>query len=150
MIVPLEKPGTPEELIHFGTKGMKWGVRNERSSSNSSSKTPMSTKKKIAIGAGITAAVIGTGFVAYKLKSNRDLKLSYIKESAELQRGRERMMRQANRHWRRKISAQESSFLKNAAKNADWSIDWNKISKAVDPVKELTSQVGSERAKKFL
>lgn len=28
MIVPLEKPGTPEELIHFGVKGMKWGVRN--------------------------------------------------------------------------------------------------------------------------
>lgn len=32
MIVPLEKPGTPEELIHFGTKGMKWGVRKERAS----------------------------------------------------------------------------------------------------------------------
>lgn len=30
MRVPLEKPGTPEELLHFGVKGMKWGVRNRR------------------------------------------------------------------------------------------------------------------------
>lgn len=27
MKVDLEKPGTPHELVHFGTKGMKWGVR---------------------------------------------------------------------------------------------------------------------------
>lgn len=27
MIVDLEKPGTPEELVHYGVKGMKWGVR---------------------------------------------------------------------------------------------------------------------------
>lgn len=26
MKVALEKPGTPGELVHFGTKGMKWGV----------------------------------------------------------------------------------------------------------------------------
>ena len=33
MIMPLEKPGTPEELVHFGTKGMKWGIRKERAQS---------------------------------------------------------------------------------------------------------------------
>lgn len=27
MRVSVEKPGSPEELIHFGKKGMKWGVR---------------------------------------------------------------------------------------------------------------------------
>ena len=28
MQVSVEKPGTPEEILeHFGTKGMKWGVR---------------------------------------------------------------------------------------------------------------------------
>lgn len=27
MKVSVEKPGTPEELTHHGTKGMKWGVR---------------------------------------------------------------------------------------------------------------------------
>lgn len=34
MIVPLEKPGTPEELVHFGVKGMKWGVRKEEETSD--------------------------------------------------------------------------------------------------------------------
>lgn len=34
MIVPLEKPGTPEELVHFGVKGMKWGVRKSPVTSN--------------------------------------------------------------------------------------------------------------------
>lgn len=34
MIVSLEKPGIPSELVHFGTKGMKWGVRKERTSSD--------------------------------------------------------------------------------------------------------------------
>lgn len=29
MIVP-EKPGTPEELVHTGVKGMKWGVRRKQ------------------------------------------------------------------------------------------------------------------------
>ena len=26
-MISTEKPGTPAELVHFGTKGMKWGVR---------------------------------------------------------------------------------------------------------------------------
>lgn len=25
-MISTEKPGTPEELVHFGVKGMKWGV----------------------------------------------------------------------------------------------------------------------------
>lgn len=32
-MISVEKPGTPKELVHFGTKGMKWGVRNQRTSS---------------------------------------------------------------------------------------------------------------------
>jgi hypothetical protein len=27
-----EKPGTPEELVHFGVKGMRWGTRKGSSS----------------------------------------------------------------------------------------------------------------------
>jgi hypothetical protein len=27
-VISVEKPGTPAELIHYGKKGMKWGVRN--------------------------------------------------------------------------------------------------------------------------
>ena len=34
MIASIEKPGTPEELVHFGIKGMKWGVRKQRDSSD--------------------------------------------------------------------------------------------------------------------
>jgi hypothetical protein len=30
VITSLEKPGTPEELVHFGTKGMKWGLRKTK------------------------------------------------------------------------------------------------------------------------
>lgn len=26
-----EKPGTPEEILHYGVKGMRWGVRKSRS-----------------------------------------------------------------------------------------------------------------------
>lgn len=25
-MIPVEKPGTPSELVHYGKKGMKWGV----------------------------------------------------------------------------------------------------------------------------
>ena len=31
-MLSVEKPGTPEELVHFGKKGMKWGVRNKAGS----------------------------------------------------------------------------------------------------------------------
>ena len=30
MQVPTEKPGSPEEIVHFGVKGMKWGVRRSK------------------------------------------------------------------------------------------------------------------------
>lgn len=33
MIVSIEKPGTPAELVHYGIKGMKWGVRKKRETS---------------------------------------------------------------------------------------------------------------------
>lgn len=31
-MIPTEKPGTPAELVHYGKKGMRWGVRSETSS----------------------------------------------------------------------------------------------------------------------
>lgn len=34
MKCPLEKPGTPAELVHHGVKGMKWGTRKGPSSSD--------------------------------------------------------------------------------------------------------------------
>lgn len=44
MKVPLEKPGSPEELIHFGKKGMRWGVRKKPETSKSET-TGWSKKK---------------------------------------------------------------------------------------------------------
>lgn len=34
MKVSIEKPGTPSELVHFGKKGMRWGIRKDRISSS--------------------------------------------------------------------------------------------------------------------
>jgi len=65
MMVSLEKPGSPQELVHHGIKGMKWGVRrsvNTSGQTTSTSKKPMSTKKKVAIGVGI-AVVVVTGAI---------------------------------------------------------------------------------------
>ena len=92
MIVPLEKPGTPEELIHFGVKGMKWGVRKEqatsglsRSTKNEQFWTPerKSTAKKVAIGVGALAVVAGAAFVAYKLNANGKQSVSSLKTTAK-------------------------------------------------------------------
>lgn len=37
------KPGTPEELVHFGVKGMHWGVRTNRDSGGGGSSTKKSS-----------------------------------------------------------------------------------------------------------
>lgn len=83
MIVSIEKPGTPAELVHYGVKGMKWGVRRKREQSQSGKTVQLTKKqerertakriataKKAAIGAGILIGVAGAGFVAYKLHQN--------------------------------------------------------------------------------
>lgn len=79
-MISTEKPGSPEELVHFGKKGMKWGIRKE-SSTNSSSKTPMSTKKKVAIGAGVAAVAVGAAVTTYYLHKNGKLSLSTAAKS---------------------------------------------------------------------
>lgn len=65
MIHYLDKPDTPEELLHFGVKGMKWGVRKGASASGSSSGSPAPKKRflpkhrdTIVKGAVVTAAVL--------------------------------------------------------------------------------------------
>lgn len=60
----IDKPPLDEDLlVHFGIKGMRWGVRKS-SSSGGSSKKKMSTKKKVAIGAGVA---VGAAAVAFAL-----------------------------------------------------------------------------------
>jgi hypothetical protein len=38
VIASIEKPGTPAELVHFGVKGMKWGVRKKIESTSGAKK----------------------------------------------------------------------------------------------------------------
>lgn len=55
-------------LIHYGVKGMKWGVRHDpqRSGNGRGSSKKMSTAKKVAIGVAVAAAVAGVTYAAVK------------------------------------------------------------------------------------
>ena len=90
MIVSVEKPGTPAELVHVGVKGMKWGVRKQRKTTGSKTTgkeepfwTPQrkSTAKKVAIATAALVVVAGAAYVAYKLHQNGKLPLSSAKLS---------------------------------------------------------------------
>jgi hypothetical protein len=91
VIVSLEKPGTPSELVHFGIKGMKWGIRKERVSSGQGTvtKKPLltdkqkATAKKVAIGVGVLTVAAGTAYVAYKLHQNGNLPISSLRKSTK-------------------------------------------------------------------
>ena len=77
-MISVEKPGSPEEMLeHFGIKGQKWGVRRNRTSSNTP-KTPMSRKKKVVIGVGVAAVAVGVAATAYYLHKNGKHPLSTI------------------------------------------------------------------------
>lgn len=84
---------TPQDALeHFGIKGMKWGVRRDRTSDgNSRSKEEHSIDKKriikqVAIGAGILTVAAGTAYVGYQLHKNGKLPLSSLKKAAPAQK----------------------------------------------------------------
>lgn len=66
----------PDELYHYGVKGMRWGVRHdpERSGNGRSNRKGMSTAKKVAIGVGVAAAVAGVAYVGIKTGKARQIK----------------------------------------------------------------------------
>jgi hypothetical protein len=57
-ILDAEVKPSPEELLHFGVKGMRWGVR--RSDKELSNEKPKKSKKKV-------AAKVATGVLAVSL-----------------------------------------------------------------------------------
>jgi hypothetical protein len=70
-----------EILEHHGVKGMRWGHRKEQVTAAVSSRVPhltdqqKSTAKKIAIGVGTAAVVVGGAYVAYKLNQSGKIAL---------------------------------------------------------------------------
>lgn len=90
-MISTEKPGTPEELVHYGVKGMKWGVRKQRDGGEARQRSPeeqaarRARAKKIAIGAGILVAVAGAGYVAYKLNQSGNLPISSAKKTSAVE-----------------------------------------------------------------
>lgn len=72
-----------EFLEHYGTKGMKWGVRNTHSTSGSTNKSekPKHSKKKVAIGIAVGVGAIAVGVV---LAKNHKVKVADIQRTAKL------------------------------------------------------------------
>lgn len=82
-------------LAHYGKKGMRWGVRNDKPSSGDGSSSSSSATtaeialpnrsrrvKQVAIGLGILTAVAGAGYVGYQIQKNGGLK-SFDKETTD-------------------------------------------------------------------
>ena len=69
-------------IEHFGVKGMRWGVRKDRSSGDVMDKRPMDKKevaKKIAIGLGVLTVAVGAAYAGKTLSQNGSLRLRDIK-----------------------------------------------------------------------
>jgi hypothetical protein len=148
VIVPLEKPGTPEELVHFGVRGMKWGVRKSQSSGSSGSiPKKMSTKKKVAIGVGGAVLVAGAAFATYKLKSNGKLPILEVGKAATGKSGQLYVSNLSNKQWDTKIASQKMRYaamsrsarrradrnLLRSLPKSDPNIDWVAVFKKNNP-----------------
>lgn len=69
-----------EFLEHFGVKGMRWGVRKERSSGDEV-KAPLDKKalaKKVAVGAGAIAVAVGAAYLASSVAKNSNTTISSL------------------------------------------------------------------------
>lgn len=89
-----EKPGSPEYILHYGIKGMRWGVRKEDATSGQSRSTSAqkldeknerrAKAKKVAIGVGILVAAAGAAYVTKNLSDNHNLKMKEIRHQAAI------------------------------------------------------------------
>ena len=71
----------PDELNHYGVKGMKWGIRKERDSDNKTSKFKLTSKQKKALAIG--AAAVGVGVSVYVLKKYGDKNFDKVIKSGK-------------------------------------------------------------------
>lgn len=146
MIVSLEKPGTPSELVHFGIKGMKWGVRKERTPAEQVKYAHRKqVAKKVAIGVSVAALVVGTAYVGYRLKKSGKLPISSLRRGGT---GKGKVFKNIDEAIAAKNKAQgvlkshgssqipdpkllkeHQETLKHLRNQADWSVDWNAIFK---------------------
>ena len=67
-----------ETLVHFGVKGMKWGVRKERTSAEKKA-----LAKKVAIGTGVLLVAAGAAAVTYQLNKNGKLPMKDVSALAK-------------------------------------------------------------------
>lgn len=83
-MIVAEKPELDDALlVHFGIKGMHWGIR--KSPDSGGSRKPMSTKKKVAIGIATGVAIAGGAVAtAYLLKTRGEVQLPKINTNAPL------------------------------------------------------------------
>lgn len=79
------------ELYHYGVKGMKWGVRRGAPPSDQQTKQKakkrLSTGKKVAIGAAVTAGVLATAWAGYTVAK------AYGRQAEKVHRSAQQMAR---------------------------------------------------------
>ena len=80
-------PEVEDFLAHFGVKGMKWGVRRDKSRGSESSREKRSPEekaalrakaKKVAIGTGVLVAAAGAAYVANSMSKKGSLPISSL------------------------------------------------------------------------
>jgi hypothetical protein len=107
-----------EALIHFGRKGMKWGVRKDDSvttgASEPSTKPKMSTGKKVAI--GVTAAA-GAASVALLLSKTGRMKFGGLAEKVFTEQQNARAMRKGQQ--RAQASFMKTTHMKDITQS-EW------------------------------
>ena len=153
-MISVEKPGSPAEMLeHFGVKGQKWGVRKAvvkvAGTPGAQREHRKKIAKRVAIGIGVAAVVVGTAYVAYRLNKSGKLPISSLRSGGKEEgkvfknldeaiaakrkaQGATATMSALKTHGDEflpdpKLLAEERETIRIMSKQADWSKDWNAI-----------------------